>query len=232
MRFGLSILVCLFFAVPAFAQCDTGEAILKLGFAEDAKDSPRRRFAKAFSESASAALQGKACVLNVVSGSLYDDDKAVGAIQSGVIQLALPPFEKLTVIAPKLIVFSLPFAFRDSFALQRFVETPAYAGLLQPLSGAGLAPLGVLHGGFQQLAASKPVHGPEDVRGLRFRRTGAPDLASRPDLLGVIRKQNFPKPGRLVGLFTCEEGPSAFDVPAAAVWFQGTVPDGLKENGQ
>ncbi len=189
MRFLVSLTLMFAFAVPALAQCDSGEAVLKLGLAEDAQDSPRQRFARSFAEMAGASLQGKACVVGVPSTALYDDDKVMDAVRSGDSQLALPRLETLTGISPKLAVFSLPFAFRDIFALRRFVETPAYAALLQPLSGAGVAPLGVLDEGFAQLAASKPVHGPADARGLRFRRSNVPDLAARPDLMGANARE-------------------------------------------
>ncbi len=185
MRFLFSLLFLLTFTAMVHAKCDSGEAVLRIGFADDAPGSPRQRFAKTFAEAAGTALQGKACVLNVASTNLYDEGKVLEAVRSGKIQLALPRFGTLAEVSPKLAVFSLPFAFRDVFALQRFVETPAYAGLLQPLSAAGVAPLGVLNQGFAQLAASKPVHGPQDARGLSFRRSDAPDLASRPDLMGA-----------------------------------------------
>jgi len=189
MRFVLALIVVVFFAPPAWAQCDSGEAVLKLGFAEDAAESPRRRFAKSFADSVSAALQGKACVLNIISTTLYEDEKALAAVQSGAIQLAMPSLEKLTVASPRMIVFSLPFAFRDVLALERFAASSAYADILKPLASIGVVPLGLLHEGFAQTAGSRPIHGPEDVRGMRFRRAGAPDPASRPDLLGASARE-------------------------------------------
>ena len=189
MRLLLFLIMFVAGSSPALAQCDSGEAALKLGFAEDADAAPRRRFAKAFADAANTALQGKACLVRVVSNALYDDDKALAAVRSGAIQMAMPRLEKLTVSSPKLIVFSLPFAFRNAFALERFVSSPAYAGLLQPLLQSGLAPLGLLHEGFQQISGSRPIQGPEDVRGMRFRRAGAPDPASQPGLLGATARE-------------------------------------------
>ena len=189
MRFLLFFMTFLAIAFPAFAQCDSGEAALKLGFAEDTEAAPRRRFANAFTDAANTALQGKACVVSIVSNALYDDDKALTAVRSGAIQMAIPRLEKFTVASPKLIVLLLPFAFRDAFALERFIASPAYTSLLQPILQDGLASLGLLHEGFQQMSGSRPIHRPEDVRGMRFRRTDAPDPASQPGLLGATARE-------------------------------------------
>lgn len=189
MRFVLAIIAIVFAALPARAQCDSGEAVLKLGFAEDAAQSSRSRFAKSFADTASTGLQGKACILTVISTTKYEDEKSLAAVQTGAIQLAMPSLGKLTVASPRLIVFSLPFAFRDVFALERFTASSAYMDILKPLASVGVVPLGLLHEGFAQIAGSSPIHGPEDVRGMRFRRSDAPDPASRPDLLGASARE-------------------------------------------
>ncbi|MDD9909480.1 MAG: TRAP transporter substrate-binding protein DctP [Ahrensia sp.] len=168
----------------ARANCDPDETVYSLGLPQLSGQSKRDEVVKAFAQAVDAALQGRACLSVKSSSTLYDDDATPALLADAALELAIVPLERLTAYSEQLIVFALPFAFRDRLALQRFLDDPVRVTLFAPLSERGLTSLALIHDGFIQMSASRPLHLPKDLAGLRIRRADAPDLTSRTDLLG------------------------------------------------
>jgi tripartite ATP-independent transporter DctP family solute receptor len=72
--------------------------------------------------------------------------------------------------APRLSIMEAPYLFRDVQHMYKVMQGPIGQEMLDELvAKRGLRSLGVLYYGVRQLTANKPVHKPEDVKGMKLR---------------------------------------------------------------
>lgn len=99
-----------------------------------------------------------------------DQMREIRLLQSGVIDFSLNSTINYAPSIPELNVFSLPFLFPDSDAVDRALAGPAGEMVADVLAHKGLVVLGWGENGFRELTNRlRPVASPEDLQGMKVR---------------------------------------------------------------
>ncbi len=80
-----------------------------------------------------------------------------------------PATAKITEYFKELSLFDLPFLFEDYDQVHRFIDSDAGRKLLQNATGHGMISLAMWDNGFKVMTSNRPLHTPDDFRGLRIR---------------------------------------------------------------
>jgi len=161
-------------------------APIKLKFSHVvAENTPKGQMAIEFKKLVAERLKGKVEVEIYPNGQLFGDNKVLEALLLGDVQLASPSLSKFKKYTKKLQIFDLPFLFNDMAAAERFQQSEAGQGLLKSVESKGLIGLGYMHNGMKQLSASKPLHVPADVKGLKFRIMSSDVLSAQFKAVGA-----------------------------------------------
>lgn len=156
-------------ATGAFANCDSGEIVIKFSHVVAATGHPKGDAAAMFADRVNKEMNGKACMEVFPNSTLYDDDKVMEALLLGDVQLAAPSLSKFEAYTLKYRVFDLPFIFSDQTAFEKFTKSKEGVGLLSASAGNGYQGLGYWFSGMKQFSAKKPLLLPSDGKGLKFR---------------------------------------------------------------
>jgi C4-dicarboxylate-binding protein DctP len=158
-----------FGSTTAYAQCDSGEIVIKFSHVVAATGHPKGEAAQAFADRVNSELDGAVCVEVYPNSQLYNDDKVLQAMLLGDVQMAAPSLSKFEQYTLKYRIFDLPFLFNDIEAVDRFQQSETGQQMLGAMADKGLKGLGYWHNGMKQLSANKPLLEPEDAQGLKFR---------------------------------------------------------------
>jgi C4-dicarboxylate-binding protein DctP len=156
-------------AGAAFANCDSGEVVIKFSHVVAAKGNPKGEASETLAKRVNEELNGKACMEVYPNSQLFDDDKVLEAMLLGDVQLAAPSLSKFEKYTKKFRIFDLPFLFEDIAAVDRFQQSEKGQELLKSMEDKGLLGVGYWHNGMKQLSAKKPLLTPADAKGLKFR---------------------------------------------------------------
>ncbi len=144
-----------------------------------AENTPKGQMAIKFKQLVDERLKDKVTVEVFPNSQLFGDNKVLEALLLGDVQLAAPSLSKFKKYTKKLQLFDLPFLFNDMTAAEKFQQSPQGHALLKTVENKGLTGLGYLHNGMKQISASKPLHTPEDAKGLKFRIMSSDVLAKQ-----------------------------------------------------
>jgi C4-dicarboxylate-binding protein DctP len=172
-----------FGSATAYAQCDSGETVIKFSHVVTEK-TPKGKAAQAFADRVNSELDGTVCVEVYPNTQLYNDDKVLQAMLLGDVQMAAPSLSKFEQYTLKYRVFDLPFLFDDIAAIDRFQASEKGQELLSAMEDKGLKGLGYWHNGMKQISANKPLLAPEDANGLKFRIQESDVLEAQFEQLG------------------------------------------------
>ncbi len=156
-------------ATPVFANCDSGEMVIKFSHVTNADKHPKGIAANLLAERVNERMNGKACMQVFPNSTLYDDNKVLEAMLNGDVQMAAPSLSKFETFTKKFRIFDLPFVFEDIHAVDRFQNSDAGQKLKNSMRRRGLTGLAFWHNGMKQISANKPLLQPEDAKGLKFR---------------------------------------------------------------
>lgn len=163
------------------------DKVIKIKFSHVvAETTPKGIGAKRFKELVEQRLAGKVVVEVYPNSQLYDDDKVMEALLLGDVQIAAPSLAKFGKYTKKLQVFDLPFLFDDIEAVDRFQRGPVGKKLLASMEDSGYLGLAYWHNGMKQFSANKPLHIPEDAKGVKFRIQQSDVLEEQFKTLGAI----------------------------------------------
>jgi C4-dicarboxylate-binding protein DctP len=152
-----------------------------------APNTPKGKGAVKFAELAEKYTDNKVKVEVYPNSSLYKDKEELEALQLGAVQMLAPAFSKFGPIGIKEFeVFDLPFILPDKKALRRVTDGPLGKRLLKLLEPKGMVGLAYWDNGFKDVSANKPLHNPEDFKGLKFRIQSSKILESQYRTLGAI----------------------------------------------
>ena len=161
-------------------------APIKLKFSHVvAENTPKGQMATKFKQLVDERLKGKVEVEIYPNGQLFGDNKVLEALLLGDVQLASPSLSKFKKYTKKLQIFDLPFLFNDMAAAEKFQQSPEGQALLKTVEKKGLIGLGYMHNGMKQMSASKPLHVPDDAKGLKFRIMSSDVLAKQFEAVGA-----------------------------------------------
>ncbi|QTR45584.1 TRAP transporter substrate-binding protein [Thiothrix litoralis] len=153
-----------------------------------AENTPKGLMANKFRDlvAADPALKDKVVVEVFPNSQLFDDDKVMDAMLLGDVQIAAPSLSKFQKYNPQLLIYDLPFLFKDIAAVDRFQQSEDGQTLLTSMKDKGYIGLGYLHNGMKQLSANKPLKTPEDAKGLKFRIQTSDVLAAQFEAVGGV----------------------------------------------
>jgi C4-dicarboxylate-binding protein DctP len=136
-----------------------------------AENTPKGQAAAMFEQLAEKYTDGKVDVQVFPNSQLYNDDDVLAAVQQNNVQLAAPATSKVSKLFPEWQVFDLPFAFKDTAAVQRAMESEEIGGkLFTMLTDQDLLGLAMWDNGFKQMTLDEhAVITPEDFKGQKFR---------------------------------------------------------------
>jgi len=151
-----------------------------------AENTPKGQAANKFKDIVEERLNGKVVVEVFPNSQLFGDNKVLEAMLLGDVQLAAPSLSKFERYTEKLMIFDLPFLFKDMAAVEKFQKSDAGVKLLESLERRGLVGLGYLHNGMKQLSSSTALRVPEDAAGLKFRIMTSDVLAAQFQAVGAV----------------------------------------------
>jgi C4-dicarboxylate-binding protein DctP len=109
------------------------------------------------------------------------------ALQLNSVQMLAPTFSKFSSLGMhNFEVFDLPFLFRNEDELHRITQGATGRKLLATLNPQGIVGLGYWDNGFKNMSANKPIHTPNDMRGLKMRIQPSKVIATQMNDLGAI----------------------------------------------
>ncbi|MDV7269633.1 TRAP transporter substrate-binding protein [Thioclava sp. A2] len=156
-------------AAPAFAQCDSGEMVIKFSHVTNTDKHPKGIAAQLFADRVNAEMNGKACVEVYPNSTLYNDDQVLEAMLQGDVQMAAPSLSKFETFTKVFRIFDLPFMFKNMEAVDEFQNSETGQAMKESMTRRGLLGLGFWHNGLKQFSANKPLELPTDAAGLKFR---------------------------------------------------------------
>jgi C4-dicarboxylate-binding protein DctP len=133
-------------------------------------DTPKGQAAEFFKKRAEERTKGRVRVDVYPNSTLYKDKEELEALQIGSVQMLAPVPGKFGPVGIKEFeVFDLPYMFPNEEGLHRVTRGPLGASLLKKLEPRGFIGLSYWDAGFRILSANKPVHVPEDAKGMKIR---------------------------------------------------------------
>ena len=135
-----------------------------------APETPKGKGAEKFKELAEKYTNGKVKVEVYPNSQLYKDKEEVEALQLGAVQMLAPSLAKFGPLGVREFeVFDIPYIMPDKAALNRVTHGEVGKKLLAKLEPKGIKGLAYWDNGFKIMSANKPLHKPEDFRGLKMR---------------------------------------------------------------
>jgi C4-dicarboxylate-binding protein DctP len=170
-------------ASPAAAQ---NPVVIKFSHVV-ALDTPKGLAAEKFKELAGKYTNGRAKVEVYANSSLYKDKEEVEALQLGAVQMLAPSLAKFGPLGVREFeVFDLPYIIPNHDALRKLTQGSIGKKLFAKLESKGITGLAYWDNGFKILSANRPLHKPEDVRGLKLRIQSSKVLEAQVRALGAI----------------------------------------------
>jgi C4-dicarboxylate-binding protein DctP len=152
-----------------------------------APDTPKGKAAEKFKELGEKYTNGKVKIDVYHNSSLYKDKEELEALQLGAVQMLAPSNSKFGPMGVKEFeVFDLPYILPSKAALRKVTAGPLGKRLLGLLDSKGMTGLAYWDNGFKQMSANKPLHMPEDYKGMKFRIQSSKVLEAQFRLLGAI----------------------------------------------
>lgn len=156
-----------FAAGPALAQTN-----LKMAYALSV-DSHYGAGAKAFAKS--IEKDGKYTLEQFPNSALGGEREVIEGLQLGTIDVAIVSTGATLNFVPETGVFDIPFLFRDLAQARKVLDGEIGQNMLKAFPKRGLVALAWGEQGFRHLTNNvRPVHTPEDAKGLKIRTTENP----------------------------------------------------------
>jgi C4-dicarboxylate-binding protein DctP len=152
-----------------------------------AVDTPKGKGAEQFKKLAEERTKGRVKVEVYPNSSLFKDGEEMEALQLGSVQILAPSLAKFGPLGVREFeVFDLPYIFDGYADLHKVTDGPVGAMLFKKLEAKGIVGLAYWDNGFKVMSANKPLHSPEDMRGLKMRIQSSKVLSDEMKALGAI----------------------------------------------
>jgi tripartite ATP-independent transporter DctP family solute receptor len=169
------------FRIPALALAATlatglaaswqaaGQTVLKINIAV-AQNSHYGVAIDTFAREVERRTNGRYRVQTFYSAALGAERESVEGVQLGTLDLTLTSTGPLPNFVPEVAILDIPFLFRDYTHARAVLDGPIGQELLTKFSAKGMVGLAWAENGFRHMTNSKrPVHVPEDLKGLKMR---------------------------------------------------------------
>src|SRR5665647_1749334 len=152
-----------------------------------APNTPKGKAAEKFKELGEKYTNGKVKIEVYHNSSLYKDKEELEALQLGAVQMLAPSNSKFGPIGIKdYEVFDLPYILPNKAALRKITDGPIGQRMLKLPESKGMVGLAFWDNGFKEMSANKPLNGPADYKGLKFRIQSSKVLEAQFRELGAI----------------------------------------------
>jgi tripartite ATP-independent transporter DctP family solute receptor len=165
--------------VSACTRAETGSAPLQWRFAiEETTGSVQDAYARRFAELVEERSGGAVDVVVYPYGTLGTSDHILEQLHMGTLELAMSSPGHLGKFIPEVQVFLLHFALSDDAAVnRRALADPQLTSLLDTIyADKGLRLADVFSEGWMAWTTRRPLHGPKDFEGMKFRVMTSPLL--------------------------------------------------------
>jgi len=168
---------------PAFAD---GPIVIKFSHVV-AVDTPKGKAAEFFKKLAEERTKGKVKVEVYPNSQLYKDKEELEALQLGAVQMLAPSLAKFGPLGVKEYeIFDLPFLFDNYEEVNKVTGGKIGQQLFTKLESKGIKGLGYWDNGFKVFTANKPIHTPEDMKGVKIRIQSSKVLDEEIRSLGAL----------------------------------------------
>ena len=140
-----------------------------------------------FAELVAERTEGRVTIDVYSGGTLYGEETgAIEALQIGDLDFARVSASPVASYVPALNVIQLPYLYRDGDHMWEVLNGPIGQDMLEEIqaSGSGLVGLCYYDAGARNFYTTTPVHGPEDMKGLKIRLQNNPMMVDMVELLG------------------------------------------------
>lgn len=161
------------------------ETVLRVG-QPTTPDSGYGVFAEAWAEKARKYTNGEVVIKPYHNGQLGDEKALVEALRLGTVEGGIVTTDVLINHVPEFAALSLPFAFSSYDDAHAFLEGEAGALLLGRLEDVGLKGFAFANVSFRSIGNNvRPIHAPEDIRGMKLRVIQSPIPVAVMNALGA-----------------------------------------------
>ena len=152
-----------------------------------APDTPKGRAAEYFKKLAEEGTKGRVKVEIYPNSSLFKDGEELEALQLGSVQMLAPTLSKFGPLGIREFeVFDFPYIFDSYDEVHKVTAGPTGQALLRKLDAKGAVGLAYWDNGFKPMSANKPLHKPEDMKGLKMRIQSSKVLDAQMRALGAL----------------------------------------------
>lgn len=167
-------LVVAFLLGAATWQVDSVHAAeLKLGHVATI-DNPYHLGAQRFGELVAERTKNAVTIRTFANAQLGNERDLIEGLQIGSVQMAIAANAPLSRYSPKVLLFDLPFLFRDDAHWDKVVDGPIGQQIGEEFIQFGIRSLGYFDGGWRSPYAKRPITGIEDIKGMKFRTMESP----------------------------------------------------------
>ncbi|TXN79393.1 TRAP transporter substrate-binding protein [Methylobacterium sp. WL8] len=150
-------------------------------------DTPKGLGAERFKKLAEERTNGAVKVELYPNSQLYKDKEEVEMLQLGAVQMLAPSTSKFGPLGVKEFeAFDLPYIFPNDTVLRKVQDGPIGQGLFKKLQSKGIQGLAYWDNGFKIMTSNKPMHLPEDLKGLKFRIQSSKVLEAQFKAVGAL----------------------------------------------
>ena len=135
-----------------------------------AANEPAVKGLEVFAREVEAATGGRIGVEIYPNNALGNERDVIELTIIGAVEIATPSNAPLATFAPELLVFDLPYLFRDRPHMYEVLDGPIGRRFEEPLAERGLVLLGYFEAGLRHvMTRDRPVERTEDLSGLKIR---------------------------------------------------------------
>lgn len=138
---------------------------------------PVARAAEVFKAEVEKNSDGRIAIEIRPAAMLGGDVEIIEQTQMGLVHFAIPPTANLTNFNEKFYLLDLPFLMTDQESMKRVLDGDVAKEVLGTLGDNNLKGISMWGAGFRHMTNSiRPINGPEDLKGIKFRTLQAPTV--------------------------------------------------------
>ena len=163
----------------------SAETVIKIGHGAAEAFHMHRALVK-FEELVEAGSNGEIDVQFFPSSQMGPDREMIEGVQTGVLEMAIPPSSFFAGWDPAFAVIELPYMYASKDIAYEVLDGDAGAGMLARVENQGLVGLGWLELGVRNVTNNvRPVATPEDLEGVKLRTMKVPAHVATFETLGA-----------------------------------------------
>lgn len=154
--------------MPVTAAAQT---VIKFGWTtSDGATDPYAIGARAFKTEVEKLTNGQVQVQLYPNRQIGDEKQLLEGMRFGTVDGGIITNAVIAQVEPAFEVNDLPFLYSSAAQAQKVLDGPVGQDLANRLAKKGVVSLGYMEGGFRQMLNNKkPVNGPDDVKGVKYR---------------------------------------------------------------